>query len=94
MERLQRLTQGFAEALLRIFPERASALGSALGLEPERILVSILSLSSQETEISIGSLLGSLCAQEKEQKCDTPVCHSNVSAVAAFIAARSAGKLP
>ncbi|CAL8462111.1 g1642 [Coccomyxa elongata] len=39
LERLQRLTQGYADAMLAIFPERAATLGSALGLEPERVTV-------------------------------------------------------
>lgn len=39
LERLQRLTQGYADAMLAIFPERTATLGSALGLEPERVTV-------------------------------------------------------
>ena len=40
LERLQRLTQGYADAMIDIFPGRASALGNALGLEEERVTVS------------------------------------------------------
>lgn len=39
LERLQRLTQGYADAMLAIFPDRAAALGTALGLEAERVTV-------------------------------------------------------
>ena len=42
LERLQRLTQGFTDALLAAFPARATALGKALGIEDERIQVSSL----------------------------------------------------
>jgi len=44
LERLQRLTQGYADAMIQIFPGRASKLGNALGLEEERITVSAFSL--------------------------------------------------
>jgi hypothetical protein len=40
LERLQRLTQGYADAMIGIFPSRASQLGKALGLEEERVSVS------------------------------------------------------
>ena len=33
LERLQRLTQSYADAMIQIFPERASQLGQALGLD-------------------------------------------------------------
>lgn len=39
LERLQRLTQGYTDQLLNLFPARASALGSALGLPKETIQV-------------------------------------------------------
>lgn len=39
LERLQRLTQSFTDALLAAFPARASALGKALGIQEERIQV-------------------------------------------------------
>lgn len=37
LERVQRLTQGFTDALLTTFPARANALGKALGIQDERI---------------------------------------------------------
>ncbi len=41
LERLQRLTQSYADAMIQIFPERASQLGQALGLDQERVTVSL-----------------------------------------------------
>ena len=41
LERLQRLTQSYADAMIRIFPERASQLGRALGLDQDRVTVSL-----------------------------------------------------
>ena len=40
LERLQRLTQSYADAMIQLFPERASRLGAALGLEQDRVTVS------------------------------------------------------
>ena len=40
LERLQRLTQSYADAMIDIFPQRASQLGRALGLDQDRITVS------------------------------------------------------
>ena len=37
---MQRLTQGFTDGLLSLFPARANALGAALGIQAERIQVS------------------------------------------------------
>jgi len=37
LERLQRLTGGYADAVLALLPARAAALGGALGLEPARV---------------------------------------------------------
>ena len=39
LQRAQRLTQGFTDGLLSLFPARASALGAALGIQEERIQV-------------------------------------------------------
>ncbi|KAK9806472.1 hypothetical protein WJX73_000758 [Symbiochloris irregularis] len=39
LERAQRLTQAFTDALLAVLPERADTLGRALGIEDERIQV-------------------------------------------------------
>ena len=39
LERLQRLTQQYADGLLAIFPSRATSMGHALGLSDERIQV-------------------------------------------------------
>ena len=41
LERLQRLTQSYADAMIHIFPERASQLGRALGLDQDRVTVSL-----------------------------------------------------
>ena len=41
LERLQRLTQSYADAMIDIFPQRASQLGGALGLDQDRITVSL-----------------------------------------------------
>ena len=41
LERVQRLTQGYTDGLLQIFPPRVAALGKALGLEGERVQVSL-----------------------------------------------------
>jgi len=37
LERLQRLTQGYTDALLDVFPARAAALGKGLGLPEEPV---------------------------------------------------------
>ena len=37
LQRVQRLTQGFTDGLLSLFPDRANALGAALGIQAERI---------------------------------------------------------
>jgi hypothetical protein len=42
LERLQRLTQSYADAMIDIFPQRASQLGQALGLDQDRVTVSQL----------------------------------------------------
>ena len=39
LQRAQRLTQGFTDGLLSLFTDRAGALGTALGIQPERIQV-------------------------------------------------------
>ncbi|KAK9842786.1 hypothetical protein WJX74_002436 [Apatococcus lobatus] len=39
LERLQRITQVYTDTLLSLFPERATTLGKALGLEIERVQV-------------------------------------------------------
>ena len=39
LQRVQRLTQGFTDGLLSLFPDRANALGAALGIQAERIQV-------------------------------------------------------
>lgn len=39
LERLQRLTGGYADALLAVLPARGAALGDALGLDPARVQV-------------------------------------------------------
>ena len=41
LERVQRLTQGYTDGLLHIFPPRVAALGKALGLEGERVQVAL-----------------------------------------------------
>ena len=46
LQRVQRLTQGFTDGLLSLFPTRADALGAALGIQPERIQVCICVKSS------------------------------------------------
>ena len=38
---MQRLTQGYTDGLLQIFPPRVAALGKALGLEGERVQVKL-----------------------------------------------------
>ena len=42
LERVQRLTQAFTDALLAALPQRATALGQALGIQGERIQVCLL----------------------------------------------------
>ena len=45
LQRVQRLTQGFTDGLLALFPERANVLGAALGIQAERIQVKMCSPS-------------------------------------------------
>ena len=60
LERLQRLTQGYADALIDIFPGRAAALGAALGLEQERVTVRA---GAYPTPNPIGLVLWRYCFQ-------------------------------
>ena len=41
LERLQRLTQGYTDAMLEVFPSRAAALGKGLGLPEEPVQVCV-----------------------------------------------------
>ena len=44
LQRVQRLTQGFTDGLLSLFPQRADALGAALGIQAERIQVCVAAM--------------------------------------------------
>ena len=49
LERVQRLTQSFTDGLLSVFPGRAQALGTALGIPDEQIQVGQLRSTSNCT---------------------------------------------
>jgi len=60
LERLQRLTQSYADAMIHIFPHRASQLGCALGLDQDRVSVSLRQahiLSCMESGVQPGTVL-------------------------------------
>jgi hypothetical protein len=74
LERLQRLTGGYADALLALLPARAAALGGALGLEPARVQARRKPLGLRLTRLAHSTRCGRPC-QRRRSGCAPPPGH-------------------